>query len=250
MSEDRWVRERDAHDELAAELDPTRLPPRPIDELEEALLAQLGDLRGKSVLELGCGSGDLTFHLVSAGAAVTALDISPGMVEVARRRLAVYAPEHEVEWIVGPAEEASKQCEPFDIVVGKWILHHTDTEALAPELARLLHEGGRGVFIENSGFNPILRFARRHVAGRAGIPRLGTEDEHPLLDADYDAFRRHFAAVELSFPNFDFFRLFDRQVFRFRHRRISRVLHALDRLLYRVRPLRRYSFRVIVEVVR
>jgi hypothetical protein len=88
--------------------------------------------------------------------------------------------------------------------------------------------------------------ARRHVAGRFGVPRLGTEDEHPLAPADIAALAPHFADVRLTYPVFEFFRIFDRQVLRFRSHRASRVLRAMDRGAGRVGRLRPYSFRVLV----
>src|SRR5262245_57582921 len=53
-----------------------------------AMLALLGDMRGKRVLDVGCGSGALAEAMLERGATfVTGLEISPGMAELARRRL-------------------------------------------------------------------------------------------------------------------------------------------------------------------
>src|SRR5688572_25217012 len=49
--------------------------------------AQLGDLRGKRVLDYGCGHGMAAVVLARAGAIVTACDLSPGYVNEARERL-------------------------------------------------------------------------------------------------------------------------------------------------------------------
>ena len=57
------------------------------------ILALLGPVRRRRglVLELGCGSGLLTRHLLDAGHRVIATDASPSMLELARR----HAPEAE-----------------------------------------------------------------------------------------------------------------------------------------------------------
>ena len=47
------------------------------------ILDLLAPLRGRDVLELGCGSGLLTRHLVDAGHRVVATDASPAMVDLA-----------------------------------------------------------------------------------------------------------------------------------------------------------------------
>jgi hypothetical protein len=53
--------------------------------------------------------------------------------------------------------------------------------------------------------------------------------------------------VRLSYPVFDFFVIFDRQVLRFRRPRLSRVLRALDGAIWRMLPpARKFSFRVVV----
>lgn len=247
--DDTLERERDIHDQLASRLNPASMPPRTLETIEEALLERIGDLNGKCVLELGCGSGDLTLVLTQSGAAVTALDLSPGMVDVARQRLEKFASGSAVRFIVGPAERVDADDARFDLIVGKWILHHTDLAVLTPELSRLLAPGGRAVFIENSGLNPVLRFARNHVIGRFGVRRIGTPDEHPLVKADYRTFASRFGRVEQSYPEFDFLRLLDRQVFQYRKPLVSRVCNRLDDFVERRLPrLRKYSFRVIVEL--
>src|SRR5512133_3140181 len=53
----------------------------------------VGDLRDREVLELGCGFGAVTTLLARSGAHVTALDISRGSVEVARRRAELHGVE-------------------------------------------------------------------------------------------------------------------------------------------------------------
>ena len=48
--------------------------------------------------------------------------------------------------------------------------------------------------------NPALRFARRHLVGRFGIPRYGTLDEHPLTDSDPDALQCASALFMSRYP--------------------------------------------------
>src|SRR4051812_37789049 len=49
----------------------------------------LGDVRGKRVLDFGCGSGENTILLSRRGAHVYAMDISESLIKVARQRLAI-----------------------------------------------------------------------------------------------------------------------------------------------------------------
>lgn len=57
--------------------------------MRDLMLSRLpDDLRGARVLDAGCGAGEMTSVLAAKGADVTAVDISPSLVEIARKRLA------------------------------------------------------------------------------------------------------------------------------------------------------------------
>jgi SAM-dependent methyltransferase len=242
----RLDRERAFHDDLAATLDPLAMPPQQLGPLEAAMFEAAGVVPGAKVLDLGCGSGDLMIHLLAVGADVTGVDLSPGMLALAEQRVSAFGGGRTAELRVASAEGLDLDSDAYDVVVGRFILHHLEIGRAAPQIARVLRPGGRAVFAENSARNPILMAARRHVAGRLGVPRLGTEDEHPLSERDVAALAPHFADVRLTFPVFEFFRIFDRQVLRFRSARASGVLRAMDRAAGRIPRLRPYSFRVLV----
>lgn len=54
----------------------------------DAAMAALGDVRGKHVLDLGCGGGDTSFALAGAGADATGLDVSADLIALAKSRQA------------------------------------------------------------------------------------------------------------------------------------------------------------------
>lgn len=57
------------------------------DRMRDVILNELpSDLRGKRVLDAGCGTGALAFELAARGADVLGVDISPQLVEIARKR--------------------------------------------------------------------------------------------------------------------------------------------------------------------
>lgn len=242
---DRWKREQAFHDDLAVQLDPATLPVGEPVRYDEVVLAAADVVTGTRVLDLGCGQGDLTLTLLGRAAAVTSLDLSTGMLDVARRRVDLYANGRRAAFVAAPVERTGLPSGSFDVIVGRWILHHVDLGPAASELARLLAPGGRAVFLENSGANPVLSFARDHVAGRFGVPRLGTKDERPLVADDWGVLQRSFSRVRSEFPIVDIFELLNRQVFRYRSRHVASVCRGLDRLIARSR-LRKYSYRVLV----
>jgi ubiquinone/menaquinone biosynthesis C-methylase UbiE len=241
-------RERAFHDALAADLAPDAMPPQPLEPLDLAAIRGAGDLAGKRVLDLGCGSGDLTLPLVQTGARVTAVDLSAGMLAVARRRCERFCGAlPQPDFVAAAAEDLPFADDAFDAVVGRFILHHLDMARAPAQIARVLAPGGVAVFVENSGANPLLMFARRHLTGRFGIAQYGTEDERPLQPEDVRMLEATFSRVELAYPVFDFLTIFDRQVLRYRWPPISRTCVAVDRWLWRAVPrVRRFSFRVLV----
>lgn len=239
-------REQIFHDALADSLRPNDLGPRPLDELEQALFEELGSLAGRDVLDLGCGIGDLSLHALQRGATVTALDLSPRLAEITRERVAAIGCDAQV--VAAPAEASGLPDDSFDVVLGRWIIHHLDVATAARELSRLLRPGGKAVFIETSSLNPLLRFARNHLVGRFGIPRFGTADEHPLGKEHYDALSREFKSFRVDAPFFYFFVLADRHTpERLKRPAIKAATQWLDRQIWRWLPaLRRYSFWVLI----
>jgi len=106
-----------------------------------AVTALFGPVSAKRALDLGCGTGRHTLALAQAGAHVTALDQSPEMMAVARRKLQGYP----VEWVLHalPAPLPFPD-EAFALVVAGLVVEHiADLPALLQETARVLRPGGR-----------------------------------------------------------------------------------------------------------
>ena len=116
----------------------------PLPALEEPYVREaLGDANGREVLDLGCGTGRHAAWLAAAGARVTAVDFSPGMIEEARRK--VSRGGGSVRFIVHdlheplPLPDAS-----FDAVVSGLVLEHLrDLRGFFAEARRVLRPAGR-----------------------------------------------------------------------------------------------------------
>jgi len=83
--------------------------------------------RGKKVLEIGCGIGTDTVSFARHGAFVTAVDLSPQSLELARQRVKVYGFEDRVRFYSGSAEEltAFLPVESYDLIYSFGVIHHT-----------------------------------------------------------------------------------------------------------------------------
>ena len=106
-------------------------------------LDELGDLRGRLVLDAGCGGGLVARELAAAGAEVVGIDRSLGSLGVARRavRRGQFRPAQ------GRLERLPFAGGSFDVVVAADVLEHLpDLPAAVAELARVLAPGGSFVF--------------------------------------------------------------------------------------------------------
>src|SRR4051794_26618513 len=123
-------------------------------------MAQLGEVRGRRLLDFGCGHGMAAVVLARAGARVTAFDLSPGYAAEAKDRAAANGVRAAV--VVADGEHLPFADGSFDAVWGSAILHHLDLPIAARELHRVLRPSGVAVFCEPWGGNPLLGFARRY----------------------------------------------------------------------------------------
>jgi SAM-dependent methyltransferase len=103
------------------------------------LLVREGDLRGRRVLELGCGTGRLASALAEhAAASVCGVDTSPKMIAVARRTATA-----SVRWKISPAEALPFADHSFERAVLRLAIHLVDRKRALPELRRVLTGSGR-----------------------------------------------------------------------------------------------------------
>jgi ubiquinone/menaquinone biosynthesis C-methylase UbiE len=89
--------------------------------------AQFERWQGKKVLEIGCGIGTDTVSFARNRANVTAVDLSPQSLELARKRVEVYGLQDQVRFYSGSAEELSSfvPVEAHDLIYSFGVIHHT-----------------------------------------------------------------------------------------------------------------------------
>lgn len=145
------------HDAWAEEVDFTQIDPAIAFEAETALenrliLKRIGSMQGLRILDLGCGAGEAAVYFAQHGAHVSACDISPRFVEIARQ----LAERHGVtlRLDVCPAERLPYEDGAFDVIYANGVLHHVEIPAAMPEIRRVMAEGGRGFL---SSRCPIIR---------------------------------------------------------------------------------------------
>ncbi len=137
------------YDRWAAVYDHDRNPLQALD--EPVVLAALGDVKGRAVLDMGCGTGRYALWLAEQGAHVTAIDFSAGMLAEARQKpfaQQVKFIEHDLH------EPLPFGDEQFDAVVSGLVLEHVrDLDVFFGEVRRVLKPTGRAVI---SAMHPAM----------------------------------------------------------------------------------------------
>jgi 2-polyprenyl-3-methyl-5-hydroxy-6-metoxy-1,4-benzoquinol methylase len=153
----------------------------------------LGDLRGKTVLDVGCGSGQNLIPLLCRGATVIGIDLSPELITLAKERLARQGVQADLR--VGSAYQTGLPNNSIDVVFCKGVAHHLDVAIFNAELRRVLACNGRIIFSE-----PI-RFSQGYAALRALLPSRGlnSEYEHPLTRQEMSIFTSGFCLDQLRY---------------------------------------------------
>ena len=157
-------------------------PQKPLHALNPVRLkyvAQRVTLRGARVLDIGCGGGLLSEALAKEGADVTAIDLAPELVKVAR--LHGLESGVSVDYRVQAAEDlAAEQPGSFDVVTCMAMLEHVpDPGAIIAACHRLLKPGGQ-LFLSTVNRTPAA-FAVA-IVGAEYVARLLPKGTHHYQD--------------------------------------------------------------------
>lgn len=138
-------------------------------------------LPGARLLDVGCGGGLLAEALARAGAQVTAIDLAPGMIEVARRHAAESG--LGIDYRVAAAEELhASAAGAFDVVTCMEMLEHVpEPQRMVATLAGLTRPGGE-LFV--STLNRNLKSFLLAIVGAEYLAKLlprGTHEYEKLI---------------------------------------------------------------------
>ncbi len=193
-------------------------------------------IKGKKVLEMGCGDCTNAAVMAALGAEVYANDIASASGEIVRKLNENYSFKHPIIFVDGDFLENNLTSQSFDFVVGKAFLHHLTipTEKLfLKETARLLKADGEARFFEPAVNNKILDEIRWHIPVRGRPSKFNTKafklwkenDPHPDRSFSSKHFKKvgekYFKEVEIiSFGTLErFSRILSISKFRIRYRR-------------------------------
>jgi SAM-dependent methyltransferase len=162
-------------------------------------------VRGKRVLEVGCGMGTHAALLARAGANLTAIDLTEQAVRMTRRRFEIFKLPGRIERV--DAENLPFDDAAFDLAWSWGVIHHSSSmERCLSEITRVLRDGGQLSlmlynrsslvyyvycgFIRGILFGQLLRRPLQQIyvdASDGFYARVSTRTElKELLDPDYE----------------------------------------------------------------
>jgi ubiquinone/menaquinone biosynthesis C-methylase UbiE len=147
--------------------------------LQKKASAELRPRAGDRVLDVACGAGALVVDVAPRVDRAVGVDLSEGMLRIARSRLLAAADARRlanVEFLQGPSDALPFDDGSFTALVCTTALHHfPDPQRSIDELARVLAPGGRLVIGDVCRDSPAMKLAdplfKRFEDGHVGLQR-------------------------------------------------------------------------------
>jgi 2-polyprenyl-3-methyl-5-hydroxy-6-metoxy-1,4-benzoquinol methylase len=213
-----------------------------------AAIDKIRPLAGRRILEVGAGGGSLAVWLALQGAEVVGIDVSGGILEVARKRARISGVEDRTTFVHAAVETFDPRDEgmspTFDAVIGNNVVHHFERDQAMANLVLLMAPGAVAVFCEPVLFVPewLRQLRNSGPVTRRFPPHTHTPDERSLDAGDFAIMSRWFRHVE-----WEPFQLLSRlQNFVELSDPAWNRLESLDRRILRTVPVTRKGCRMVV----
>ncbi|MFY7787603.1 MAG: class I SAM-dependent methyltransferase [Thermoflexibacteraceae bacterium] len=155
------------------------------------IVAQMGNLKGKKILDVGAGFGESSVYFALQGAEVVFNDISPKMMEVAQKLAQRYGVT--LDYVVAPVEELKFAENTFDFIYCANVMHHvpqTDHFTWLSMMHKCLKKGGTLFTFDPLKYNPAINVYRKMATD------VRTIDETPLGFDVLDNYNKLFTTVQ------------------------------------------------------
>jgi demethylmenaquinone methyltransferase / 2-methoxy-6-polyprenyl-1,4-benzoquinol methylase len=159
-------------------------------------IRQLKELQPKTVLDVATGTADvalLTYQLLKP-AKIIGIDISEGMLDLGRKKIAAKQLDHVIELQTGDSEAINFSDASFDaITVAFGVRNFANLQKGLGEMKRVLKPGGKAVILEFSkpkmaGIRILYNLYTRIVAPQAGRMIAKNKDAYQYLNDSIEAF--------------------------------------------------------------
>lgn len=224
------------------------------------VMQELGDIKGKRILDVGAGLGESSVYFSLKGADVYFNDISPKMGEFAEK----LATKHGVKlnFLIAPIERLELHKEFFDIIYCANLIHHVpeqDQDSWIKTMSESLKPGGVLVTSDPLRYNPAINIYREKAE------KVRTIDEQPVGFDILDIYKRHFKTVKHKefwlttlwlFVSYYFIRRYDpneirywKRIFKEKKSKIGwwfMPLKALDSVLLSLPGVKKLAWNIVI----
>jgi ubiquinone/menaquinone biosynthesis C-methylase UbiE len=184
----------------------------------ERIDAEASQLKGKKLLEIGCGMGYDSLEFIKRGVRVSAVDLTPAAIRFARKHFAIVGAQAD-HLDVGNALALPFDDNTFDAVWSNGVLHATgDTPKAIAEARRVLKPGGRAI-ISHFYRKPSWMYAMHHL----GRENIEYKEEDPPVNEFYTE-----SEIEAMFEGFEIV-----ETYREHHRALPVSRYGLKASLYK-----------------
>src|SRR4030042_1911615 len=107
---------------------------------------------GMRVLEIGCGTGELTKMFQNNNSRILSIDVSFDLIGIAKRKVK----RDKVTFLLQDASNLGFAENSFDTIIGSSVLHHLEVDKALKEFYRVLRPGGSIFLTEPNMMNPQI----------------------------------------------------------------------------------------------
>lgn len=194
--------------------------------------------KNSKILDYGCGIGQYLKKVVEFNPnKIVGIDISEVSIEKAKKAINVL--DEKVELKVDNCEKTKFEDDQFDIVYGNGILHHLNIPMCVEEICRILKPGGKFLFTEPLGTNPLINFYRKLT------PNSRSKDEHPLKKKDFELIQEKFGKVDIKYYGL-LTLIFFPFYFSPRNSYIFKILKNVDQFLFKIDIFKKFAWTVLI----
>ncbi len=120
----------------------------------------LNPITNKTILDIGCGDGQLSLFFAMQGANIIGIDKRSSALKKATNLLAKYRLDNQTQFIKGLGEQLPLDDSSVDIIYSRSTIQYMNRDKALNEYFRVLKPDGKIALIENLPHNPIIKIFR------------------------------------------------------------------------------------------
>lgn len=198
------------------------------------------ELKPTTVLDFGCGDGEICVQLALLGYQTTGFDLSPEYIERAKERARLDGVTDKASFFVADGSDVTIGDKTFDMVLVQLVLHHVDIALCLENVRKHVKPGGSVIIIEPVAYSGVLQWLR----DRSPVEKDISPNERQLNHSDLAIIDKFFTIRRRQ--HFRLFGRLDRVLPKF----FTSFLLSIDALLLRTGLFNHFAAVVVLTCER